>query len=139
MSVYRSKSLATWIAVIGGALGLHRFYLKGLGDLAGWLYPLPTLAGLLGLQRLADYGHDDRLAWFLMPWVGLSISAAMLSAIVVGLTPDAQWDARHNPGLAPRPTRWAPILAVIAALLIGSVALVSAIAFSVQKYFEMTL
>ena len=29
---YRSKTLATWVAVIGGAFGLHRFYLHGRGD-----------------------------------------------------------------------------------------------------------
>jgi len=38
---YRSKSLATWIAVLGGSLGLHRFYLHGLRDPLGWLHPLP--------------------------------------------------------------------------------------------------
>lgn len=138
MSRYRSKTLTAWIAVIGGTLGLHRFYLKGFGDGLGWLYPLPTLAGLLGLQRFNAFGVDDRLAWMLTPWLGLSISMAMLSAIVHGLTSDADWDARHNPGQPSRKTGWAPVLAVIAALLSGSVALISTIAFSVQKLFELT-
>ena len=26
----RSKTLATWVAVLGGFFGLHRFYLRGL-------------------------------------------------------------------------------------------------------------
>ena len=28
----RSKTLATWAALLGGSLGLHRFYLYGLRD-----------------------------------------------------------------------------------------------------------
>ena len=34
---YRSKTLASWIALIGGSLGLHRFYLHGFRDPWGWL------------------------------------------------------------------------------------------------------
>ena len=41
----QSKTLATWIALLGGSLGLHRFYLHGLRDRWGWLHPLPTLLG----------------------------------------------------------------------------------------------
>ena len=33
------------IALIGGSLGLHRFYLHGWRDVWGWLHPLPTLLG----------------------------------------------------------------------------------------------
>ena len=29
----RSKTTAAWLAFVGGPLGLHRFYLFGLGDL----------------------------------------------------------------------------------------------------------
>ena len=31
----KNKTLATWLAFVGGPLGLHRFYLKGLGDWLG--------------------------------------------------------------------------------------------------------
>ena len=31
----KNKTLAAWLAFLGGPLGLHRFYLHGLGDLAG--------------------------------------------------------------------------------------------------------
>jgi len=37
----KNKTLATWLTFFGGPLGLHRFYLRGLGDLWGWLLPLP--------------------------------------------------------------------------------------------------
>ena len=34
---YRSKTLATWLSIFGGAFGLHRFYLRGLGNVPAWL------------------------------------------------------------------------------------------------------
>lgn len=132
----RSKTLATWIAVIGGVFGLHRFYLYGLRDGIGWLYPLPTWLGLWGLQRIDTYGQDDRLAWALAPLLGITLSAAMLSAIVYGLTPDERWAERHHPGEPPEATGWGPVLGVIVALMIGTVALMSTIAFGGQRFFE---
>ncbi|MDP3085905.1 MAG: hypothetical protein Q8N44_19735 [Rubrivivax sp.] len=139
MSHYRSKTLATWLALLAGPLGLHRFYLHGFRDPWGWLWPLPTLVGLLGVQRMQDIGQDDRLAWLLIPWLGLAIAAAMLSAIVYGLTPDEKWDARHNPDLPVQSTAWGPVFAVILALLLGAAVLMGTVAFSGQKFFEWQL
>ena len=139
MRAPRSKSLATWLAVIGGTLGLHRFYLHGWRDLPGWLFPLPTLFGLAGLQRMRAFGQDDRVAWVLIPVLGLMISIAMLTAIVYGLTPDEKWDARHNPGQPPQATGWTPVLGVIVALLLGASALMGTVAFGMQHFFEWQL
>ena len=133
---YRSKTLATWIALIFGSFGAHRFYLRGAGDALAWLHPLPTLAGLWGVQRAVELGQDDRTAWLLMPLLGLMLAQAALCAIVYGLTADARWDAKHNPGAPCRTTGWAPVLGVIAALMVGATALMSTIAFSGQRYFE---
>lgn len=137
----RSKTLATWLALLLGALGLHRFYLKGPRDIWGWAHVPPTLLGLYGVSRMLELGQDDRLAWLLIPLLGLSISASMLAAIVYGLTPDETWDARHTPNAGPtgRRTGWLPILGVIAAVFIGSTVFISTIAFSVQRYFESTI
>jgi hypothetical protein len=134
---YRSKTLAAWLSLLGGTLGLHRLYLRGFGDILAWLHPLPTGLGLIGAHRMATIGQDDRLAWLLIPLLGLMISQAMLCAIVYALTPDAAWDTRHNPGHAPAATRWGPVLAAIAALMIGGVVLVGTIAFGFQKLFEV--
>ena len=139
MKAPRSKSLATWLAVIGGTLGLHRFYLYGWRDLPGWLYPLPTLLGLAGVQRMRAFGQDDRVAWVLIPMLGLTISIAMLTAIVYGLTPDDKWAARHNPGQPPQPTGWTPVLGVIVALLLGASVLMGTVAFGMQHFFEWQL
>ena len=151
----RSKTLATWLAVIGGSLGLHHFYLHGLRSRAGWLYPLPTLVGLAGVVRMRNLGVDDRLSWALIPWLGLTISVGMLCAIVYGLTTDAKWARLHagDPSLpvvratreqdedSPPPgivhTGWAPVLGVILALMIGGGVLMGTIAFTVEKAFDM--
>lgn len=133
----RSKTLATWLAVAGGSLGLHRFYLHGLGDKAGWLFPLPTLAGLAGVIRMRNLGQDDTVAWLLIPLLGLSLSAAMVSAIVIGLTTDERWDQRFGrPGQPAASTGWGPVLGVITALLLGGTVLMGTIAFGGQKFFE---
>jgi hypothetical protein len=133
---YRSKSVATWLALVLGSLGVHRFYLHGRHDRLGWLHPVPTLIGLAGVVRMRNLGQDDHLAWMLIPMIGLMLSQAMLFAIVYGLTPDEQWDARHNPGQPPRATRWAPVLGAIAALALGGTVLMGTIAFAGQKVFE---
>lgn len=134
---YRSKTLATWIALVGGSLGLHRFYLKGLADPWGWLFPLPTLLGVWGVQRVRDFGQDDLTSWVLMPLLGLTLSVSMFSAIVYGLTSDETWRRRHNPGRAGIPASgWGAVLGVIAALMVGAGVLMATIAFSAQRFFE---
>ena len=139
MRAPRSKTLATWMAVVGGTLGLHRFYLYGWRDLPGWLFPLPTLLGLAGVQRMRAFGQDDGAASLLIPLLGLSISAAMLTAIVYGLTSDETWAQRHNPGQPPQPTGGAPVLGVILALLLGASVLMGTVAFGGQRFFEWQL
>jgi hypothetical protein len=133
---YKSKTLATWIAVIGGSVGLHRFYLHGLRDPWGWLFIVPSLAGLLGVQRMRALGADDHVAWVLIPWLGLTLAIAMISAIVYGLTPDERWNARFNPNGPQHRMNWATVIGVIAALVVGAGVLMATLAFSAQRYFE---
>jgi hypothetical protein len=136
---YRSKTLAAWLALLLGALGVHRLYLYGPGDRLAWLYPLPTLPGLVGVLRMREMGQDDHLAWLLIPLLGLMISIGMLSAIVHALTPDAKWDARHNPGHSGHATGWGAVSAAIVALMVGGAVLMGTIAFSGQRFFEWQL
>ncbi|MEK9952855.1 MAG: NINE protein [Curvibacter sp.] len=136
----KNKTLAAWLAFLGGPLGLHRFYLHGLGDMLGWLLPIPTALGLYGIERVLQYGQDDGWSWVLIPLLGFNIAAAALTAIVYGLSSPEKWNARHNPqGAADAPagrTGWLTIGAVVCALLVGTTALMSSIAFSFQRYFE---
>jgi hypothetical protein len=132
----RSKTLATWLAILGGSLGLHRFYLHGLGDRWGWLLWLPTLVGAYGVRRMRELGQDDMLAWVLIPWLGLAIAATMLSAIVYGLMPAEKWNARHNAGGTSISIPWLDVFGAIVALALGATALMASIAFMAQRYFE---
>ena len=136
VSADKSKTFATWIAIVGGTMGWHRFYLHGFRDLLGWLHPLPTLVGLYGVMRAQSLGQDDQLAWVLIPLVGCTIAASMLCAIVYGLTSDEKWNARFNGGRAASRSGWAAVLGVILALLVGAGVLMATIAFSTQRYFE---
>ncbi|RZS51976.1 NINE protein [Sphaerotilus mobilis] len=134
----KSKTLATWIALIGGPLGLHRFYLGSLRDSWGWVHALLTFLGVLGVQRVMELGQDDRLAWVLMPLGGLSLVVAMGTAIFHGLRADEAWNATYNADAgSSRPTGWLAVMGVVAALLIGATAMLSVISFSLQRYFEL--
>ena len=133
---YKSKTLATWIALLGGTLGLHRFYLAGARDPWAWLFPWPTLLGVYGVHRARSFGLDDRLSWLLIPLLGLMLAGTMLRAIVIGLTPDEQWNRRFNPGSHPHESNWFTVIGVILALAFGAAALMATLAFSAQRYFE---
>lgn len=136
MDGYKSKTLATWVAFLCGALGLHRFYLHGLRDVWGWVWLLPTSAGLYGLRRASALGAEDHLAWLLLPVLGMSLSAGALAAIIYGLTPDEKWNAQFNPRGPQHESGWATVFGILLSLLVGSGVLMSTIAFSGQRYFE---
>jgi len=136
----KNKTLAAWLAFLGGPFGAHRFYLHGPGDLLGWLLPLPTLLGTYGVLRVQRFGVDDQLSWILVPLLGFTIAGCALTAIVYGLASREQWNARFNPAAEDQApaggTNWFTILAIAAALLVGTGVLMASIAFSFQRYFE---
>ena len=131
--------LAALLALAGGSLGLHRFYLKGWGDWVGWLHPLPTALGWWGIERVLAYGQDDKLSWVLIPLLGMSVAAACLTGIVYALADADKWDRWFNadaPGSRASHTNWLTIGALVLALLVGTVAFMGSLAFGIQRYFE---
>lgn len=136
----KNKTLASWLAVLLGPLGLHRFYLFGLGDSLGWALPIPTALGLYGIERVQRHGVDDTLSWILLPLLGFTIAACALNAIVYGLMATERWNAKYNREFDPHSksgqTGWLTVGAVVFALLFGATALMASIAFSFQRYFE---
>ncbi len=136
----KNKTLAVWLAFFGGPLGLHRFYLRGLGDLLGWALPIPTALGIYGIQRVGQFGLDDQASWVLIPFLGFTIAGCALTAIFYGLMPPEKWNARFNVGADPQApagrTNWLTIFGLAAALMIGTAVLMASIAFSFQRYFE---
>jgi len=139
----KNKTLAAWLAFLGGPFGLHRFYLYGTNDMLAWLLPIPTALGLYGLERAQKYGLDDPLSWVLIPLLGFTISGCALTAIVYALTATEKWNARFNPtasaDAAAGQTQWVTVGAVVLSLLIGATVLMSSIVFSFQHYFEFQI
>lgn len=136
----KNKTLATLLALLGGPMGLHRFYLHGWRDVWGWFLPVPTLAGVVGVLRTQQFGIDDQLGWVLAPLLGFSIAACALTAIVYGLSSSERWNRRFNPASpldsAAGTSNGFTILVVVVALLLGMTALVAALALSFQHFFE---
>jgi hypothetical protein len=136
----KSKTLAVWLAFLGGPFGLHRFYLHGPGDWLGWLLPLPTVLGAYGVLRMASLGQDDVASWLLVPVLGFTVAGCCLTAIVYGLRKPEEWNARFNPSADPEApagrTGWATIWAIVLSLMIGAAVLMTSIAMSFQAYFE---
>ncbi|HEX8610749.1 MAG TPA: NINE protein [Telluria sp.] len=90
---HKNKTFASFLALILGALGAHRFYLRGSFDKLGLLHlaSLPVAGLVYGLAPEAD--------WFfkILPLVVSGI-AGFIEALVIGLSPDEKFDAAFNPG-----------------------------------------
>jgi hypothetical protein len=139
----KSKTLATWLTFLTGPLGGHRFYLMGKNDTLAWLMPIPTALGVWGIERVEAYGLDDTLSWVLLPIFGVHIAACCLQAIVYGLATPQAWNQRFNPQADPEDSagrsNWFTVFALIFSLMVGTAALLSAIAYGTQRYFETVL
>jgi hypothetical protein len=135
----KNKTVAVWLTLLAGPFGLHRPYLLRRFDALSWLLLIPTLVGAYGVLRAREIGLDDHLSWLLIPWLGLSVAASSLTAIVYGLTDADKWNRWFNPeqaGPTAGASNWLTIGGVVAALLLGATVLLSSIAFSFERYFE---
>lgn len=136
----KNKTIAAWLAFLGGPLGLHRFYLYGLWDWMGWLLPIPTALGIHGMQRVQQLGQDDQLSWLLIPLLGFTIAGCALTAIVYGLSTAPKWNAQFNAALEPEAkpgqTNWLTVGAIVFSLMVGAAILMASLVFSFQRYFE---
>lgn len=126
---FRSRPLAAFLALVGGLLGAHRWY---LGARAAWLPPLialPALAWTLGEAEFlrAPGAHVAGLVWV----------EALLEAIYIALRPDAAWDARWNPDNPRRSHNGVlPVLLAIASLILAAIVLMSVLALSFETLFS---
>jgi hypothetical protein len=136
----KSKTAATWLAFLGGPLGLQRWYLHGPGDPLAWMLPVPTLLGLYGVLRARSIGLDDTLSWILIPVLGITIAGCAINALVYGLMAQDRWNRRFNPTAAPEDTagrsNWLTVGALVGALFVGTTVLLASLAYGFQHYFE---
>ena len=132
-AAHRSKALAGALGLALGWAGAHRLY---LGWRFWWIYPVVAMP-TMGLALAA--GGD---AWFRHPGfliASLVVVVGMLEAILICLTPDADWDARHNPDSGIQSdNRWSVVLIAIAALMLGTILLMAVLAIGLEGYFEAT-
>ncbi|HEY8609119.1 MAG TPA: NINE protein [Noviherbaspirillum sp.] len=108
-TAHKNKTLATLLAAVLGGLGAHRFYLHGKKDVWAWVH----------------------LALF-----PLSVFAGFLEALIIGLTPDDKWDARHNEDSGRRSASgWPVVLLVVLTFGVGATALIAALARTFDLLF----
>jgi TM2 domain-containing membrane protein YozV len=135
-----NKTVAVWLALLLGMLGVHQFYVRGWRTVWGWLHWPVTLAGLVGLRMVLTLGTTHGLIWVLLPLLGVAVAVPCLTAIVWALSKPEDWNRRFNPARAPSDkagaTHALTVWAVVPALLVGAVAFTSSLVISFQGYFE---
>ena len=123
---HKNKTVATFLALLLGSIGLHRFYLGGLSDRWGWLHTvsLPLSAALL----LSN--PELPLLVNTVPLV-ISMLTASIETFVIGLMPDEKWDARYNPASGrASDSRWPIALMMVLNLFYGATLLLAVLARS---------
>ena len=121
---HKNKTLATFLALLFGGAGLHRFYLHGMRDSWGWLHAASLILSLLLLA-----GAPERALLINMAPLVLSVLASSIETFIIGLMPDEKWDAIFNAesGIE-TDTSWPVPLMMVANLFCGATLLLITIA-----------
>lgn len=117
---HKNKSFATFLSLAVGALGVHRFYLRGSVDKLGLIHVacLP-IAGLI-------YGLMPHVDWFykILP-ILVSAVAGFIEALVIGTMADEKFDAAFNPNSGRKSdTSWIVALLLVATMMVGTTVLI---------------
>ncbi|WLI90104.1 hypothetical protein Q4S45_02985 [Massilia sp. R2A-15] len=123
-ATHKNKTFATWTALLGGAAGIHRIYLRGAGDRLA----LAHYAGVAGTLALMAAAPGANVFWKLLP-LTVSAIAGFIEALVIGVMPDEKFDARYNGGSG-RASDSGPLLALglVATLLVGATVVIATMA-----------
>lgn len=120
----KNKTLAALLAALSGSIGIHRFYMYGLRDRWGWAHfiTLPLSAAISSVY----FGSPGLFTW--LPLL-LSFLIALVETLVIGLTPDEQWNLRFHNGELPAPkSGWPLVIILVLTTAFGAVALIGTIA-----------
>jgi hypothetical protein len=120
ISTHKNKTLASLLAAALGGFGCHRFYIYGKKDRWAWIYPAALLL-FIGAGLLAGLPADLPPSFFIsvLALFPLSIYAGFIEALMIGLTPDDKWDAKHNPGSDRRSASGWPLIVLLVLTLGG--------------------
>ncbi len=125
-TAHKNKTFAALLSFLTGMVGIHRFYLRGLGDRWGWLHAasLPATAAIMATDP------SRPLLLNAVPLV-LSMLAASIETFVIGLMPDEKWDATYNAESGVQSdTRWFVAVLMVANLFYGATLLLVVLARS---------
>ena len=120
---HKNKTVATLLALLLGGLGAHRFYLKDGTDRLGVLHlcALPITGILYGAVKPHPF-------YIILPLL-VSFIAGFIEALVIGLTPDEKWDAKHNAGSGRQSqSNWVLVLLLVVTMLVGAIVLIGTMA-----------
>ncbi len=117
---HKNKTFATFLALALGAIGAHRFYLRGPLDRLGILHLTSVcVAGMvIGLAPQAN--------WFYQA-LPLLVSAVVgfIEALVIGLTSDEKFDAAFNPHSGrSSSSSWVLAVLLVTTMMLGTVTLI---------------
>ena len=121
---HKNKTFATFLAMLAGGVGAHRFYLRGSLDKIGLIHvaSLPIAGLVVGLAPQANVFYK------LLPVV-LSFLVGYLETLILGVMPDEKFDAAFNPASGRKSdTNWVIALLLVGTMLLGTTALISTLA-----------
>jgi hypothetical protein len=140
---FKNKTLASFLAACLGVLGAHRFYLEGAGGLRPWIYPgWSVIVGSLVVRHLFEIYPDfpAGMSQVLHPLTFVALLPAFagyIEALVIALTPDARWDARHN-AQSDRKSHSGALAIVVAVLTLAGAMIVLLTALSIWSEAYMS-
>ncbi|WP_307727532.1 TM2 domain-containing protein [Massilia sp. AB1] len=120
---HKNKTLTVFLALVLGWLGAHRFYLKGSADRLGLLHVCSLfVTGIL-------YGAVKPHPFYIVLPLLVSLIAACIEALVLGLIPDEKWDAAYNAGSGKASrSNWVLPLLLVLVMTVGAIVLIGTIA-----------
>lgn len=123
MPSHKNKTFATLLALAGGAIGAHRFYLRGAVDRLGLLHVASVpLCGMI--YGLAPHTHGF---YQLLPLI-VSALVGWLEGLVLGLKSDEQWDKLYNAGSSrTSESQWPLAILLVLTMIVASTTLIGAI------------
>lgn len=123
-TTHKNKTLASLLSFSLGSLGAHRFYLYGKNDSFAWLHFLSLPLSYLFAKLYFNLNPFITYA----PWL-ISLLAALITTLVLGLKADDKWDAQFNPETnTPSDTGWPIAVILVLDLAAGAVVLIGIMA-----------
>jgi TM2 domain-containing membrane protein YozV len=114
---HKNKTVATFLALVLGGVGAHRFYLRGSLDRIGLLHlcSLPIAGLVTGLAPDANWFYK------VLPLL-VSYCAGFIEGLVIGLMPDEKYDAAYNAGSGRQSdSAWPLAVLLVGTMLVGAV------------------